>query len=70
MNAQSQTASAKDRHYSHLAKSLARLSQEVARTADLCERLQVDLLAARTLSATHAAQCVLNGSPCLFFAEL
>ncbi|EIN06154.1 hypothetical protein PUNSTDRAFT_54446 [Punctularia strigosozonata HHB-11173 SS5] len=59
MNSQAQPAgTAKNRHYSHLAKSLTRLSQEVARTADLCEQLQVDILASRTLSATHAAQFI------------
>ena len=49
---------AKDRHYMQLSNSLARLSQAVGHTADLCELLKSNLDAMRTLASSHAAQCV------------
>ncbi|TFY67425.1 hypothetical protein EVJ58_g1625 [Rhodofomes roseus] len=47
---------AKDRHYMQLSNSLARLSQAVGHTADLCELLKSNLDAMRTLASSHAAQ--------------
>lgn len=41
-----------------LSNSLARLSQAVGHTADLCELLKSNLDAMRTLASSHAAQCV------------
>ncbi|KAH9840114.1 uncharacterized protein C8Q71DRAFT_745860 [Rhodofomes roseus] len=49
---------AKDRHYMQLSNSLARLSQAVGHTADLCELLKSNLDAMRTLASSHAAQYV------------
>ena len=40
----------------HLGHSLAKLSQAIAHTADLCEMMKVNLDAVRVLSASHAAQ--------------
>lgn len=49
---------AKDRRYMQLSNSLARLSQAVGHTADLCELLKSHLDAMRTLASSHAAQYV------------
>lgn len=48
---------AKERHYAHLANSLARLSQAVGQTADLFGQMQRDLDSMRTLAGIHASQC-------------
>jgi len=49
---------AKDRLYGQLARSLIRMSDAMAKTADLCELLQADLDATQRLGGLHAAQYV------------
>jgi hypothetical protein len=57
MNSQPTNATqARDRLYAQLARSLTRMSGAIAKTADLCELLQVDLDAMRRLGGLHAAQ--------------
>ncbi|TDL23662.1 hypothetical protein BD410DRAFT_802459 [Rickenella mellea] len=46
----------KDRLYAQLASNLKLLKQNAARTTDLAECLQEDLLAMRTFAGVHAAQ--------------
>lgn len=47
-----------------LSNSLARLSQAVGHTADLCELLKSNLDAMRTLASSHAAQYALQKFGC------
>ncbi|KAL0953465.1 hypothetical protein HGRIS_004697 [Hohenbuehelia grisea] len=47
---------AKDKLYTQLAGSLARMSRAIAQTTDLCEQLQVDLHAMRTFAGLDAAK--------------
>ena len=46
----------KDKNYTHLSKSLARLSRAMGQTADLFEQLHLDLDAMRALAGIHGAQ--------------
>lgn len=56
--AESTTSQAKDRQYAQLSKSVGRLSNALAQTAELFDELNSDLHAMRTLGATHASLCV------------
>ncbi|KAJ7105796.1 hypothetical protein C8R46DRAFT_1366405 [Mycena filopes] len=55
-NVPTNATQAKDRLYSQLSSSLSRMSRAIGQTADLCEQLQVDLLAMRTFAGLDAAK--------------
>ncbi|KAJ7035693.1 hypothetical protein C8F04DRAFT_1098218 [Mycena alexandri] len=55
-NAPTNATQTKHRLYSQLSASLSRMSRAIGQTAELCDQLQVDLLAMRTFAGLDAAK--------------